>query len=405
MPDLLGGQNWLPASRLIGEIDQPTDAKSLMAPFAGNPQQMYEFLMHPDNQAQMAHFGVHFNPQTIQQSPFFSNMFMGQHPGLGGRLSNAMSNMAMTPEAPMVSGAGSGISRAMQGMMGGPEMQRQYQMKQLMAPMQQMGAAIPPMEFQRKQQLLGGMLGSMQSGEQVRGEEEQRLQQKQQQEDAFKLQQLRQQGDIANQRIAATRPTSPGWVYQGEKTQVGPSQPTQTQGMPGMAAPTGPPSLTQTEGGWKKDLTYQGPVDAAKARYAGAATQRGKPTPKNFEDLETQKARMYEALEKEYAPFWNPSPAPNSGMDQKTWDALKTEKRNELEQRKQAIENYYSQGRNMLGAPVPTYGYPGQQAQQPSSMMAPGAGGSQAGQFPPDAVVDEEGNVWDVSGTQFLGKQ
>ena len=149
--------SFLPAlSRLIGEVEQPTDTRGMMSPqFGGSPEQLMSFLQSPDVQERMGKMGVHFDPANLRQSPFLPNQFMQGHPLLGHMLTGAMANAAATPEAPLVSGAGSGISRAMQGMYGGPEMLRQYQVRQMLAPFQAMGAQIPGMEFQRKQELLG----------------------------------------------------------------------------------------------------------------------------------------------------------------------------------------------------------------------------------------------------------
>jgi hypothetical protein len=148
--------SYLPAlSRLMGEVEQPTDARSMMSPqFGGSPEQLMGILQHPQTQALLGQLGIHFDPSTIKQSPFLPQQFMQHHPMLGGMMNSAMANVAATPEAPLVSGAGSGMSRAMQGMMGGPELLRQYQIKQMLSPMQAMGSMIPGQEFQRKQELM-----------------------------------------------------------------------------------------------------------------------------------------------------------------------------------------------------------------------------------------------------------
>src|SRR6267378_137149 len=156
MPDGNFASSYLPAfSRLMGEVEQPTNTQSMMNPqFGGSPEQLQGILQHPQVQALMGQLGIHFDPSQIRQSPFLPQGFMQHHPMMGGALTSAMANVAATPEAPLVSGAGSGMSRAMQGMMGGPEMLRQYQVRQMLAPMQAMGSMIPGQEFQRKQQLM-----------------------------------------------------------------------------------------------------------------------------------------------------------------------------------------------------------------------------------------------------------
>src|SRR5882762_8632923 len=151
-----GFGQYLPAlSHLLGEVESPTQTGQMQSPsFGGQPSQLGQILQHPHVQQLLQQFGISFDPSQIRQSPFLPNSFMQGHPHLGGALSGAMANVAATPEAPLVSGAGSGMTRAMQGMMGGPEMQRQYQVRQMLAPFQAMGAQMPAMEFGRKQQLL-----------------------------------------------------------------------------------------------------------------------------------------------------------------------------------------------------------------------------------------------------------
>jgi hypothetical protein len=209
--------SYLPAlSRLMGEVEQPTQTQSMMSPqFGGSPEQLMGILQHPQTQQLLQQLGIHFDPNSIKQSPFLPQHFMQQHPHMGGALSNMMSNAAATREAPLVSGAGSGISRAMQGMMGGPELQRQYQVKQMLAPMQAMGSMIPGQEFQRKQQLLQ-LLTKMEEDRQRLGESEE-----------FR----RQQADLAkkqqqDQHLQATRPYADAagrtWTYQEPTQQQAP---------------------------------------------------------------------------------------------------------------------------------------------------------------------------------------
>jgi len=148
--------SYLPAlSRLFGEVEQPTQNQAMTSPqFGGSPEQLMQMMQSPHMQQMLQQWGVNFDPNQMRQSAFLPNSFMQGHPQLGHMLDNAMSNVAATPEAPMVSGAGSGMTRAMHGMAGGPELQRQYQVRQMLAPMQQAGAQMPMQEFERKQQLM-----------------------------------------------------------------------------------------------------------------------------------------------------------------------------------------------------------------------------------------------------------
>jgi hypothetical protein len=180
MPDNYGGGGfgqYLPAlSHLLGEVESPTNTQGAMNPqFGGSPEQLMAILQHPQTQQLMQQLGIHFDPSKMRQSPFLPNSFMQAHPQMGGAISGAMANAAATPEAPMVSGVGSGIQRAMQGMMGGPELQRQYQVRQMMAPMQAMGSMIPAQEFQRKQQLLQ-VIQQMEADRRAQGARQEQIQ-------------------------------------------------------------------------------------------------------------------------------------------------------------------------------------------------------------------------------------
>jgi hypothetical protein len=97
---------------------------------------------------------IHRNPSTlydengslrprpeIQRSPFFGNAFMQNHPALGGALNRALLSAAMTPAPNGPEGAGAGISRALQGVLGGQQYQTQFEHAQEMYPVEQ-GAAL-----------------------------------------------------------------------------------------------------------------------------------------------------------------------------------------------------------------------------------------------------------------------
>lgn len=172
------GPDFLTKSMFFREAEQGPSQQELAtmtAPFQGNPQQALAFMQSPGMQQQLQHFGMHFDPSQVRQSPFLPNQFMQQHPMLGGGISQALANVASTPEAPLVSGAGSGMSRAAQGMYGGNDLMRQFQVRQMMAPMQAMGMQLPMMAEQRRQSLLQALMEDMQ---QRRAAEEQHLQQK-----------------------------------------------------------------------------------------------------------------------------------------------------------------------------------------------------------------------------------
>lgn len=155
MPDSLGGAGDLFRSSILrqGLEDTQYPQQQIAGMMQGmQPEQMAAFFQNPEVQRQFQSFGI--DPQSIlqhtRQSPFLPNSFMQAHPHLGGIMSGAMANAAATPEAPLVSGAGSGISRAMQGMYGGPEMLRHYQLAQMMAPMGALGSMMPTFAEQRR---------------------------------------------------------------------------------------------------------------------------------------------------------------------------------------------------------------------------------------------------------------
>jgi hypothetical protein len=170
--------SYLPAmSRLMGEVEQPTNTQGMTSPqFGGSPEQLMGMMQSPHMQQMLQQWGIHFDPSQMRQSPFLPNSFMQGHPQLGHALSGAMANVAATPEAPLVSGAGSGMTRAMQGMMGGPELQRQFQVRQMLAPMQMIGQQMPTAEFGRKQQLLD-LLSKMEQDRQGLAQNAQSMQQ------------------------------------------------------------------------------------------------------------------------------------------------------------------------------------------------------------------------------------
>ncbi len=76
------------------------------------------------------------NQPDIRQSPLFSNQFMDAHPRLGGMLNNALVSAALTPEARGPEGAGGGISRALQGVLGVQPYMTQFQHQQEMYPVE-----------------------------------------------------------------------------------------------------------------------------------------------------------------------------------------------------------------------------------------------------------------------------
>lgn len=84
------------------------------------------------------------------QSPYATMRPQGwlqdNHPQLAHTLDNAFLTMGMTPESQGPEGAGGGISRAMQGLIGGQQFNRQRMMQQAMMPYQMMQPALQSMD-------------------------------------------------------------------------------------------------------------------------------------------------------------------------------------------------------------------------------------------------------------------
>lgn len=428
MPDTMA---YLPAmSRLLGEVEQPTQTGAYQQGFTGNPQQLMQLLQSPAFQQQFHQAGINYDPSQMRQSPFFANSFMNQHPGIGGALTSGLANMAATPAAPEVSGAGSGLSRMAQGFAGGPEMIRNYQVQQLMAPMQGLGMTVPYQEFQRKQQLMT-LLTQM---EQDRANLANRGQQ-------FKENMPQKVGNIG-----FMIPTSP--EYAGQPQHVG-SDPLfklfQNQGQqpfpewnmryndPGMLGAQqlaqhperqGAANLSNAKADEQTKETKGGMAPAkvdmqksisernrAQAGLAGAkaGTERTKQGGKPVDPAKI--SGQYNAAEKQYRDFM-------AGLD----SALKSgqiSKQQYQEQQTQALATLQTSKANIDQA----QGNPGasargqqrgQQAQPAPGLVNPGAQAApqqpqpqQGGQQNQNIHRDEAGNLWDMSNPnqpQYVGK-
>lgn len=249
--------SYLPAmSRLMGEVEQPTQAQGLSSPqFGGSPEQLMGMLQSPHVQDQLQKWGLHFDPSQMRQSPFLPNQFMQHHPLLGGMLNQGMANVAATPEAPAVSGAGSGMTRAMQGMMGGPEMLRQYQVRQMLAPFQAAGMQMPMQEFQRKQELLQ-LLTKMEqdrqnlaeSGQDLRERELERNYQRGVQKNEMQQPRITQvPGGYVQNQLQIGEPGNPNLEWPGHPANIAPSPQTPTGMNFGNLIAPGQPDQWQSE--------------------------------------------------------------------------------------------------------------------------------------------------------------
>ena len=386
------GQSWFPQSRAWSEIDQPTQTGALVAPFGGNPQQMAAMLQQPAVQQQMAAFGMHFNPQQIQQSPFFSNQFMGHHPALGGAMSGAMMGAAATPSPTGPEGAGGGISRVMQGAMGGPEMARQFQMRQMQMPFQGMAAMIPGMEFQRKQQLLTAVQGNINDEEDIRRQsmelqqyfgdlKQQYLDQGQAEKAANDraLQDIKQQ--LADTRQQMTQQQSQWDFERGQMTRPVPGF---MGGQPGMEVYQ--PGQGGKPGGWQWQA---GPNLFKPGNAPGQLSQNQIATLRQRREFfNTKVPPPGSGFEK------NPG-AGRQAADQKGWDDYRQRMGGMLDDILKQSEQ------PLTGSPGAGLVAPGL-AGAPGGQGTPGPQGLSPETAPPGAQIDEQGNVFGPNG-QFLG--
>lgn len=426
------GPDFLARSMFFREAEGgPTaqDLATMTAPFGGSVEQARALYQSPEVQARLQHFGLGgFNPDQIRQSPFLPNSFMQAHPGLGHLMSGMMANAAATPEAPLVSGAGSGISRAMQGMYGGPELQRQYQVRQLMAPFQAMGMQLPIMAEQRRQELLSALEQDMQKRQAM---EQQQFS-------------LRQQQGLDKMEATRPVPTPWGWMqYEGAQPAqpAGPMAPIQPHsaldkaiapslftGQGGFQAPTTPATPAQPGGwqphvlspeqiaaaggaanaqhperqagaDWKQRLIDMGvpeatvkklEADANKAN-ATAATGGGKGwTQQRASKLEEDKGRQVKQLDSQFAPILSKygkfdKEGNVANLDEEAWKRDDPGSYANYFQQRQQIEDWYTEAGRSLGGAYPGYEYSsrGQHTNVPKQnpFIAPGAslGSAQAG--------------------------
>lgn len=402
MADGMGmGPDILLRNMFLHEAQQsPTSQElaTMTAPFGGSPQQALAFMQSPAMQKELGNYGIHFDPSQVRQSPFFPNAFMGGHPGVGGALTGAFANAAATPEAPLVSGAGSGISRAAQGFLGGPELLRQYQVRQLMAPFQAMGMQLPVRAEERRQQLLQ----SIQEDMARRGKLEEQIQ-----PELAESRRLKEEAELAQKQAALTtaeanmqKANTPkylpgmGFLYPG-----GGLQTTQPAGMPaelgGQISQGGPhfeplPQASidqyvktqqaihperQSAADWKKALIDEGVPEKEAEYYAARAVEaRGKGAEaaskaagggsmkydqKGMERVEDEKKKAYGKLE-EYIRYYNSPHDPNGKLDDKQWEAQRQEWLKTVPQQKQQIEDDYAYAlRTAGGRTGDAYQYPG----------------------------------------------
>jgi len=410
-------------SRILGSgmEDTPYNQGQIGQLLGGiQPEQLAAFFQNPQVQRQFQQFGI--DPQAMlggmRQSPFFPNSFMQHHPMLGGGLTHAMANVAMTPEAPLVSGAGSGMSRAMQGLMGGNDMLRQYQLHQMMAPMGALGSMMPMYGEQRR-----------------RGIEEAIIAQEQRRPQEFQEAQITRREPRINQVPGGYTSTQ----YQDPQAQ-GQPQP-QQGGMPGIPGTQGlvspmAPGTPAQPGGWQEQFhatdpdlqakltKAQHPERVAKAGETTAETQAGLPgakvdelksradknrssadktrrgpqanpaaLAKQYNDIK----RQYDAMDAEIEKRHKLSPTdPKYGHLALDDTAYKAEKAKILQAREESKANIdQAQGRPGASsglvspnAPIQTPGGPEANAPQKK-----GKGGGKQQQL----MKDEEGHVWDIS--------
>lgn len=405
------GPDYLTRSHFLSEAESPTQMQMPQTAGFANPEQLMGMLQNPQMQQMLQRYGISFNPQQIQQSPYFGNQFMQAHPHLGGMFSGMLANAAMTPGPtdasgnPVASGFGAGLSRMAQGMAGGPEMQRQYQVRQLLAPFSALATTMPTVDEARKQQLLQAMMGDIMGRRQLsqqafsqKEEYDRAMEDLKRQANDLKMQQGQEQAQNTLARIQATRPE----VFSGTPYYMmynpGQAPNTPYPMTPGMG-PTMLPQYNQPQGGgWQLQTIpqYQQPFGGSSNLInpkAGQLTPKptkgstaGQPTRKQFADIEGKKSQQYAQLEQQYKPFFLAKQGfgPFAGQTGKDWKDTQQQLRQALEQSKRQIDQSYQQQRSLMGAPVPPANFQNEPGFMANPLLNPGGVGQQmAPQNPP----------------------
>ena len=423
------GPDYLTRSLFLREAEagpSQQELATMTAPFGGSVEQARALMASPAMQQHLQQYGIHFDPSQVRQSPFLPNAFMGHHPLLGGAFSNAMANAAATPEAPLVSGAGSGISRAMQGMYGGPEMLRQYQVRQMMAPFQVMGMQLPVRAEERRQQLLQSIQEDMAQRRGIEAKQQPELleikrmqaeaaaQKAEAAGNAAQAQQIRANAEAEWRQAQAQQAQMPkatpyGLIYPGSGPQI-----THPEGMPpelgGQISPGGAarfepygPQVIQnlvaahpertSLAAWRQALMDAGvpqneadlmAAKAMEAREKGTAAGKKAAgvspgwTQKAQTQVDTQKNTAKNAIMKEYAPL------KETYKSEEEWRKAKPEEYNSMITRLQELEDQYAERiRSIGGQAEKAYTYPGRTSrvapQTPSYFGPPNPPGASAG--------------------------
>lgn len=125
---------------MTGGMDPNANMYKPPAQGAGNPF-MIPQMPSPETIAELQRqYGVQF-PQHMRQNVFMpeagTSGFWGQHPRLARGVEGAAIGAMETPPSSGFEGAGQGVSRALQGMFGVPQMHRAFQSAQIQAPFAQ----------------------------------------------------------------------------------------------------------------------------------------------------------------------------------------------------------------------------------------------------------------------------
>ena len=446
MPDFSSAGD-LFRSRILGMglEDTPYQQQAVSGMLGGaTPEQLRSFFGSPQVQQQFKGFGI--DPQqftqNIRTSPFFNQGFMQQHPLLGGALTHAMANVAATPEAPLVSGAGSGMTRAMQGAMGGNDMLRQYQLHQMMAPFGMMAGMMPTYGEERRRAIEQAIVDETKARQQAIPWQQQ-MQQEKEEIDRMRAEAAQMQASAAQERANVPKIIpGMGLVYPGQGLEH-----YEMPGMPaelGGAVRQGGPKFQPFDQGtidayvkeqigmhperqaladWRKAFIDAGVPDEQANYYAqrafeakskgehptgGSRGATGGWTEKGASQLEQKKGVEQNAILKEYAPIRE------KYKNDQEWQQQDPKTYQGFMERMQQLEDQYTEAGRASGGTYPGYTYPGMKSSVPpqNPFLSPGANRGGQGspaptgtqQFPPDAQVDDAGNVFDAQG-KYLGRQ
>lgn len=323
------------------------------------PEQAMAMMQDPRMRETLARFGLSpIGAGQIKQSPFFSQGFSAEHPGFSNIASHALAGLASTPAAAPVQGFGAGLQQMAQGLAGGPEMLRRYQVGQITSPAQAMSLMMPAYGagvYKQMVDMMQNQMASAQAQKQQYLTAEEQIKQLQAQTAAYKAQAERTGNPAFD---AADKILKNKFGADWEKN---PQAMTQLPGLmqnmstmlPGVAA-------ARERGQQRLGLEY------FKFKYGAKdyqpPTLKGQVTPKALSDIDRWKTNTELKLQKDA-----------DSRFQSWWKAHQFATPDEIAQAQQAAQNYLQSGQMEIES-----GYAAQLKRFGQHLIAP-AGGQQQG--------------------------